>query len=115
MPGRPIVAFVLSFAAGSAVAADGAPARYTLRYDAAAETMAVRVCLLEAQDAVRFAADRAAARFVDDVARTNGPAPARERGVWTATGWHAGECLSYRAALGRLVDAGDRGLGARHG
>jgi hypothetical protein len=39
----------------------------------------------------------------------------REAGVWSANGWHAGECLSYVAALGRIVDAGDRGLGARHG
>jgi hypothetical protein len=115
MPGRPIALFVLAFAAGSAVAADDAPARYTLRYDAAAETMAVRVCLPDARDEVRFAADRAAARFVDDIARTDGPAPRRERDVWSARGWHAGECLSYRAALGRIVDAGDRSLGARHG
>jgi hypothetical protein len=115
MPGRPIVAFVLALAAGSAVAADDAPAHYTLRYDAAAQTMAVRVCLPQAQNAVRFTADRAASRFVDDLARMDGPAPQRERGTWTANGWHAGECLTYRAALGRIVDAGDRGLGARHG
>jgi len=115
MPGRPIAAFVLALAAGSAVAADDAPARYTLQYDAAAETMAVRLCLPFAEDAVRFTADRVAARFVEAIARVNGPAPAREGGVWTASGWHAGECLSYRAALGRIVDAGDRGLGARHG
>ena len=117
MPGHPIAAFVLALAAGSAVAADDAPARYTLRYDAAAETMAVRLCLPHAEDTVRFTADRAAARFVDAFARTNEPAsaPARAGGVWSAKGWHAGECLSYRAALGRIVDAGDRGLGARHG
>ncbi|HEX5123681.1 MAG TPA: hypothetical protein VFV97_10590 [Rhodanobacteraceae bacterium] len=115
MPGRPIVAFVLALAAGSAVAADEAPARYTLRYDAATETMAVRLCLPQAEDSVRFVADRAAAHFVDDLARTSGPAPARDRGGWSANGWKAGECLSYRAALGRIVDAGDRGLGARHG
>lgn len=115
MPGRPIVAFVLALAAGSAVAADEAPARYTLRYDAATETMAVRVCLPHAEDPVRFVADRAAARFIDDLARTNGPAPAPDRGGWSANGWKAGECLSYRAGLGRIVDAGDRGLGARHG
>src|SRR5690242_11334772 len=115
MPGRPIALFVLALAAGSAVAADDAPAHYTLRYDAAAETMAVRVCLPRAEESVRFTADRAAARFVENVARTNGPAPVRERGVWSASGWHAGECLSYRAPLGRIVDAGDRGLGARHG
>ena len=115
MPGRPIAAFVLAFAAGSAVAADDAPAHYSLTYDAAAETMAVRICLPGARDSVRFVADRAAARFVDGVARTAGPAPAREHGAWIADGWHAGECLSYRAALGRLVDAGDRRLGARHG
>ena len=119
MPGRPIAAFalacVLDLVAGSAVAADDAPAHYTLRYDAAAETMAVRVCLPRAEDSVRFTADRAAARFVEDIARTSGPAPARERSVWFAKDWHAAECLSYRAALGRIVDAGDRGLGARHG
>ena len=115
MPGRPIALFVLALAAGSAVAADDAPAHYTLRYDAAAQAMAVRLCLPHAENVVRFTADRAASRFIDDLARTSGPAPARERGVWTANGWHAGECLSYRAALGRIVDTGDRGLGARHG
>lgn len=115
MPGRPIAAFVLALAAGSAVAADDAPAHYTLRYDAAAETMAVRLCLPYADDSVRFTADRAAAGFIEGLARTSGPAPVREHGVWAANGWHAGECLSYRAALGRIVDAGDRGLGARHG
>jgi hypothetical protein len=77
--------------------------------------MAVRVCLPQALNAVRFTADREASRFVDDLARMDGPAPQRERGTWTANGWHAGECLTYRAALGRIVDAGDRGLGARHG
>jgi hypothetical protein len=94
MPGRPIALIVLALAAGSAVAADDAPARYTLRYDAAAETMAVRVCLPDAQATVGFTADRAAARFIDGLARTDGPAPVRERGVWFAAGWHAGECLS---------------------
>jgi len=115
MPGRPVVAFVLALAAGSAVAAGDAPARYTLRYDAAAETMAVRLCLPQAEPTVRFVADRAAARFVDALVRTEGPAPAREGAVWSANDWHAGECLSYRAALGRIVDTHDRGLGARHG
>jgi hypothetical protein len=47
MPGRPIVALLLALASGSAVAAD-APARYTLRYDADTETMAVRICLARA-------------------------------------------------------------------
>ncbi|HEY6892672.1 MAG TPA: hypothetical protein VI258_00785, partial [Rhodanobacteraceae bacterium] len=106
---------MLALAAGSATAAADAPVRYALAYDAATETMSVRICLPNAEDQVRFVADRAAVRFVDPLARTSGPEPVREGGAWRANGWHAGECLSYRAALGQLVDAGDRALGARHG
>jgi hypothetical protein len=114
MPARPIAVLLLVLAANLA-AAEPRPVRYTMRYDAATETMAVRICVPESAPARRFVADRNAVRYVDALAREGAPAPAREGGGWIATDWRGGECLAYRAALGRIVDSGDRGNGARHG
>src|SRR6185312_4312226 len=61
-----------------------------------------------------FSADDGAERYVEALARDGAPAPARDADGWSASGWRAGECLSYRAVLGKLVDAGRRGDGARH-
>jgi hypothetical protein len=116
MPARLIVALLLVLATPTVVAAnDGEPIRYRLRYDASGETMAVRLCLPRAAAHVAFVADRGAARYVEALAREHGPVPARTDDGWSAPDWRAGECLSYRAPLGRIGDSGRRGDGARHG
>ena len=113
MPAR-LAAALLAVVSAGAAAQGGAP-RYTLRYDASTETMAVRLCLAEADAHVHFSADDGAPRYVGNLAREHGPAPARDDDGWSAADWHAGECLSYHASLGRLADAGRRGGGSRRG
>ncbi|HVT31343.1 MAG TPA: hypothetical protein VHE32_01765 [Rhodanobacteraceae bacterium] len=70
--------------------------------------MSVRVCLADAAPRVQFAIDPGAARYVDALQRDAGPAPTQERSTWMAKDWRSGECLSYRAALGRIADDGAR-------
>jgi hypothetical protein len=86
--------------------ANGARAapRYALRYDADAETMNVRVCTAQAAPRLRFAIDAGAARYIDELHRDAGSTLERERNAWIARHWRAGECLAYRAALGRIAD-----------
>jgi hypothetical protein len=90
-------------------------ASYSLRYDAHAETMAVRICVPHAAKSLHFSADDGAERYVESLAREGAPAPARDARGWSAAEWRAGECVSYRAAIGQLADAGRRGDGARRG
>jgi hypothetical protein len=100
------LAITLLAIAECAFAADARAAapRYAMRYDADAETMSVRVCIADASPRVRFAIDPGAARYIDALRRDAGPAPTPERDAWIANDWHAGECLAYRAALGRVAD-----------
>jgi hypothetical protein len=102
---RPI-AVVLLTVAGYVFAADALAAapRYAMRYDADTETMSVRVCIVSASPRVRFAIDSGAARYVDALRRDAGPPPTPGRDAWIANDWRAGECLAYRAALGRIAD-----------
>ena len=101
-------------AAASAAATAEAAAQYTLRYDAKAESMAVRLCVPHASDVLRFTAD--SGRYIDRLTRPSGaPAPQRERDGWSAANWRAGECVDYRAALGRAADTGPRHGGTRRG
>jgi hypothetical protein len=109
---RPLALLSLIFAV-PAFAADGA--RYSMRYDAAAETMAVRVCVPQAAKTLHFSADEGAERYVESLARDGAAAPVRDADGWSAADWRAGECLSYRAALGKLADAGRRSGGTRRG
>jgi hypothetical protein len=95
--------------------AESAGASYSLRYDAGAETMAVRICVPHAAKSLHFSADDGAERYVESLARDGAPAPVRDADGWSASEWRAGECVSYRAALGKLADSGRRGDGARHG
>ena len=113
MIARPIVCALLLAALHAQAVSAGAS--YSLRYDAKSETMAVRVCVPQAAKSLHFSADDGAERYVEALARDGAPAPARDADGWSASGWRAGECLSYRAVLGKLVDAGRRGDGARHG
>ena len=113
MPFGLIAALLVSVAASPA-AAQPAASNYVLRYDAATETMAVRVCVPYASPQLRFTTDSDAWRYIDQMTRENGAAPVREAHGWSAADWHAGECISYRAALGRIANLRGEG-GTRRG
>ena len=113
MPARLLAAF-LALAAAPAAASAAAP-QYRLRYDSRDETMSVRLCLSEAAARMHFSADEGASNFIENLAREHAPALARDDDGWSAADWKAGECLSYRAALGRIADAGRENGGARRG
>jgi M61 glycyl aminopeptidase len=98
LPVFPVGAALLALASTSAHAQD-AP-RYAVTFDAAAQQAAVRLCLTQAHAAVIFAADSGwAMRFVSAVKRDGGGDVVAADDGWRASGWHAGECLSYRADL----------------
>jgi M61 glycyl aminopeptidase len=111
---RPLLLALFSLVLAHAEA-DEVSAQYTLRYDAAAETMSVRLCVPHAAPRVHFSADDGATRYVEAIAREHGAPPLRDDDGWSANDWQAGECLSYRARLGRIADSGRREDGARHG
>src|SRR3954471_11407290 len=113
MPLRLFLALIASVAATS-VDAEIAASKYFLHYDAATETMAVRVCVAHAAAHLRFTADSDAPRYIDAMKRDAGPAAVREGAGWSFGDWHAGECLSYRAALGRIANQRGEG-GTRRG
>ena len=106
--------FVLAAFLLPSIASAATPA-YSLRYDAASETMSVRVCIAESAEAVRFAADENAAQSIEGLARDGGGTVEFVEGGWNARAWHAGECLSYRAMLARIADSSKHGGGSRHG
>jgi hypothetical protein len=106
MPTR-IAAVLLLLACASSAGATELP-QYTLRYDATARTMQVSLCLADALAAVRFAGDGSAPRNVDTPTRSSAAPLLREGAGWTARDWRAGECLNYRADLGRISDARER-------
>lgn len=114
MPLRPL-AWLLVFIAADVLAATPAAPQYLLRYDAKDETIAVRLCLPQAAARVHFTADSEAPRYLDGLARASAAPLVRDDDGWSAADWHAGECLSYLAALGRIADAGRRSDGARRG
>jgi hypothetical protein len=92
--------------------ADDLP-RYVLRYDADARTMQVDLCLAAAAR-VRFATDGSAQRYLDAPTRDSESTLERDGRAWVARDWRAGECLHYRADLGRIADAqGRRGFATR--
>jgi hypothetical protein len=102
---------VLPFAAG--LVAAGEPARYALRYDAATRTMHASLCLDRAATLQRFSGDASAPGHVEDLARSSG-APLQQGGDgWSARDWRAGECLRWRADLGRIADANARSSALR--
>lgn len=105
MPLRPLIAAALSLAAHGALASDKPVARYTLRYDAAAQTMAVRVCSDATVHDLHLRGDRGASSFIGAMHREGAEAPKRDGDRWTARHWRSGDCIDYRAALGRLSDA----------
>lgn len=89
----------------SAAAPAAQTVRYALKYSAEDTTMQVTLCLAQAAPLVRFEGDDDAPPFIDAIRRDDGSAPARDGAAWVAHDWHAGECLHYRAALGRIAAA----------
>lgn len=88
--------------------------RYALRYDAQARSMQVALCIDHAMPMARFVSSGEAADAMEAPTREHA-ALERDDDAWIARDWHAGECLRYRVALGRLADANSRHGRARGG
>lgn len=97
------------------LAAAHAGVHYRLRYDAADAAMAVTLCEDAARPALRLVADDHASRYVGGLARDSGAPVVRADDGWTARDWRAGECLHYRADLGRIAAAQRPDVGWRRG
>lgn len=97
------------------LAAANAGAHYRLRYDAADASMTVALCSDAAQAELRLIADDDAPRYVSGLARDSGAPIVRADDGWTARDWRAGECLRYRADLGRIAAAQRPDVGWRRG
>ncbi|MFI4969996.1 MAG: hypothetical protein ACHP7D_07300, partial [Lysobacterales bacterium] len=86
--------------------ADAAPtASYALKYSADDTTIQVALCLAQAASSVRFAGDEHAPLYLDAIRRDSGAALSKQGDAWIARDWRPGECLHYRAALGRIAAA----------
>lgn len=111
---RIFVALSLALCAAFAHAQD-AP-HYAVDFDAATQTVEVKLCLAQAHARVSFAADSPwAMQFVRNLQRDSGNTVAAGSSEWSATDWHAGECLRYRANLGAIADAHKPDVGWRLG
>ena len=111
-----IFRFAVFLAARVAFAGAGDTPRYLVEFDAAAQKVAVRLCLQEAHAAVAFAADSAwAKRFVSDVARADGATVDGTDAGWRAGDWHAGECLTYQADIGAIAQQREPDVGWKIG
>lgn len=82
----------------------GETAHYDLRYDPALRAMRISLCLDRASPSQRFAGDVSAPAKVEDVVRSSGGTVQRDGDGWSARDWRAGECLRWRADLGRIAD-----------
>ena len=109
----PRVAAILLLACALRVHAADAP-RYDVYYDAASRSIRVSLCLAQAAPEVRFASDGSALRELGPFVRSGGAGLRRVGRAWIARDWQAGECLRYRADLGRIANAQPRrGIAAR--
>ncbi|MCE5232820.1 MAG: hypothetical protein ABFC67_02995 [Mizugakiibacter sp.] len=97
------------------LAVANAAVHYRLRYDAADASMAVALCSDAAQAELRLIADDDAPRYVSGLVRDSGAPVVRAGGAWVARDWRAGECLRYRADLGRIAAAQRPDVGWRRG
>src|SRR3954467_13718257 len=90
--------------------------RYAAEFDAQNQQLKVKVCLDEAHDRVRFVADSEwAMRFVSDAHRGGDRHLDESSEGWSASGWGAGECLSYRADLGAIAAQHKQDIGWKLG
>jgi M61 glycyl aminopeptidase len=106
--------FFASLICAGAAAAD--LQRFDLQWDAGSETMAVDLCLANPYDSIELFADSVSAkRFLHELKRSSGDELADTEQGWAAAHWRAGECLNYRADLGRIADAHDADIGWRVG
>ncbi len=104
-------------AAGLALfaAAAAAGARYELGYEPVAERMRVRLCIDAAAAVREFRLQRGGADYVEDLRRERGELRPSGEARWRAADWRAGECLTYVAKLGAVVQGRDREVGSRVG
>jgi hypothetical protein len=113
---RSIAALLFVLVAPPAAAASGDAPRYAVEIDPATQVATVAACLDAAHPQVMFAADSGwAMRFVEAVVRDGERAVEKTGDGWRARDWRAGECLHYRAALGRIADQHDADVGWRRG
>jgi len=90
--------------------------QYRAAFDAASQSMRVRLCLSEAHAQVSFAADSAwAKRFVAEVTRSDARPLAQDEDGWNARDWRAGECLTWRADLAAIAAQDKPDVGWRMG
>ncbi|MEO8673181.1 MAG: hypothetical protein ABI411_17840 [Tahibacter sp.] len=95
--------------------AHGSDLQYTLDYSADGESMLVRVCSETPAAQRHFSLDRGAFVYLSGMQRSRGEAPRRDDEEWIAEDWRAGDCLSYRAALGQIADRCEGDVGYRIG
>jgi hypothetical protein len=89
---------------------------YELRLDAHTQMLSVRLCLAQEHAKVEFAADSATAmKYVHDLQRSDAGSLEPGETAWSATHWHAGACLSYRADLAAIASANEQDVGWRLG
>src|SRR5580765_1020468 len=90
--------------------------QYRAIFDAASQSIRVRVCLGDAHAQVTFTADSQwAKRFVADIARGDQRPLADGEDGWSARDWRAGECLSWRADLAAIAAQDKADIGWRMG
>ena len=94
--------------------AQAAPVEYSLRIDPGTAIADARVCVATPARWRRFEADHERATDVLlEARRSGGGELTRRDGALVAPDWQAGECLEYRADVGRVADARREGLGWR--
>lgn len=107
---------MLLLAVDAALAATPEAPRYAVTFDATSHMATVRLCLAQAHDAVRIAADSDwAMHFVSGIARSSGAAVDKGQEGWRAARWQAGECLSYAADIGAIASANKVDVGWQMG
>jgi hypothetical protein len=90
--------------------------RYAAVFDAQNQQLKVQLCLDEAHDRVRFAADSEwAMRFISDVHGGGDRRLDQSRDGWSTRGWSAGECLTYRADIGAIAAQHKQDIGWKLG
>src|SRR5215470_18977070 len=102
---KPFFSALIGFFALAAAAATPEVPEYVVRFDAATEHADVRLCLARAHAQVEFAPDSPrGVRFLHEAHRSTSLELDASGAPWRAKDWRAGECLSYAADIGAIVD-----------